>query len=64
MASEPRMPTGMSRCGFLRLLRGRRDGVEADIGEEHHAAPRITPLQPNSPKAPVFGGMKGVSSRG
>ena len=35
--SEPRMPTGMSRFGFLVFLRGRRDRVEPDEGEEHDA---------------------------
>ena len=47
IASEPRMPRGMSRCGFLRFLRRGRHGVEADVGEEddagaaQHAAPAV-----------------------
>ena len=31
------MPMGMSRCGFFRFLRRRRDCVEADVSEEDNA---------------------------
>ena len=37
MTSEPSMPMGMSRCGFLRFLRRHAHRIEADIGEEDHA---------------------------
>ena len=39
MASEPRMPIGMSRCGFFASCAAVETGVEADIGEEHHRGP-------------------------
>ena len=34
------MPMGMVLCGFLRLLGGGRDGLEADVGEEDHPGRR------------------------
>ena len=36
MTSDAMMPIGRSRLRVLRFFRGRRDGVEADVGEEHH----------------------------
>ena len=35
IARPPRMPIGRLRCGLRGLLRGGRDRVEADVGEEH-----------------------------
>ena len=46
MTSDARMPIGMSRLRVLRFLGGRRDRVEADVGEEDDAPrPRVTPGQ-------------------
>ena len=58
--SEPMMPMGMLLLRVLRLLGGGGNGIESDEGEEDHSGGARMPLQPNSPKVPVFGGMKGV----
>ena len=64
MISEPRMPIGMSRCGCLRFLRGGRDGVEADEGEEHHrgAAQHAAPAE--MAELAGVGGTKGCQLAG
>ena len=35
ISSVIRMPNGKSRCGLATLFGGRRDRIEADVGEEH-----------------------------
>ena len=61
------MPIGMSRLRVLRLLRRRRDRVEADEGEEHDAGGAQDAHEPPkwcvTPCASVYvlgGGMYGV----
>ena len=39
IASDSRMPSGHVALRVARLLRGGRDGVEADVGEEHDRGP-------------------------
>src|SRR5690606_1011820 len=59
MPSAPRMPSGTSRCG-LRASRAVVAAVSKPMYEKKMMpAPVSTPLQPNSPDFPVFGGMYG-----
>src|SRR6185503_12944167 len=59
IASEPRMPRGISRWGF------RASWAEVDTASNPMNAKKITPaprrmpLQPYSPNVPVLGGMNG-----
>ncbi len=60
-ASDPDDADGHVALRLLGLLRRGGDGVESDKREEHLSPPpRNTPLQPKSPKLPVFGGMNGL----
>ena len=44
------MPIGMSFCGFLAFLRGGRDRVEADVGEEDRSRPHHDAADPEIPE--------------
>ena len=56
MTSAPRMPSGTSRCG-LRVSRAAVDAASKPTYEKKMiAVPRSSPLNPNSPSLPVFGG--------
>ena len=64
MASDPRMPTGMSRCG-ARASCAAVDTASKPMNEKKiTAAPRMMPLQPYSPNVPVFSGMNGCRFAG
>jgi hypothetical protein len=56
MTSAPRIPSGTSRCG-LRVSRAVVDAASKPTYEKKMiAAPRSSPLAPNSPSLPVFSG--------
>jgi hypothetical protein len=54
------MPMGMSRCGFLASCAAVETASNPMYAKKITAAARNTPLIPNSPNVPVFGGMNGV----
>src|SRR5581483_11124343 len=60
MASDPRMPTGMSRDGFSASCAAVDTASKPMYAKNITPAPRSTPLHPNEPNAPVFGGTNGV----
>ena len=60
IASEPRMPIGISRCGFLASCAAVDTASNPIYAKKITAAPRATPDHPKVPKAPLFGGMNGV----
>ena len=60
MSSEPSMPMGMSRWGFLASCAATLTPLEADIGEEDHAGGAEHAGPAELPEVPVLGGMKGV----
>src|SRR6266513_3820338 len=64
MSSEPMMPTGMSFCGFLASCAAVLTASNPMYAKNTMPAPVITPVQPNSPRFPVFGGMKGCQLAG
>src|SRR5579871_928879 len=59
-ASDPRMPIGMSRAGFFASCAAVDTASKPMYAKNITPAPRSTPLQPNDPNAPVFGGTNGV----
>ena len=63
-ASEPRMPTGRSFCGLRVSCAAVETASKPMKAKKMTPAPASTPLQPNSPKVPVFSGMKGVQLAG
>src|SRR3954468_4048046 len=60
MASDPRMPIGMSRAGLRASCAAVETASKPIYAKNITPAPRSTPLQPNCPNAPRFGGMNGV----
>src|SRR5262245_59848235 len=59
MASEPRIPIGMSFCGFFASWAAVETASKPIYAKKITAAPRIIPLQPYLPNSPVFSGIKG-----
>src|SRR3972149_4167142 len=57
--SEPIMPIGMSFCGFLASWGGVHPASKPRYAKNTMPAPVMTPVQPYSPRTPVFSGMKG-----
>src|SRR6266550_6072981 len=64
MSSEPMMPTGMSFCGVLASCAAVLTASNPMYAKNTMPAPVITPVQPNSPRVPVFGDMKGCQFAG
>ena len=60
IASDDRMPIGMSRVGFLASCAAVETASNPMYAKNITPAPRRTPLQPNRPNSPVFGGTIGV----
>ena len=60
--SDAMMPIGRSRLRILRFLRRGRDGVEADVGEEHdRGAAAMMPDQPYGANGDQFSGRTNVA---
>ena len=59
IAREPRMPIGMSRCGFLASWAAVDTASNPMYAKKITPAPRTMPLQPYLP-GPCSGGMNGV----
>src|SRR5690242_1627976 len=54
--SDPRIPIGMSFCGFLASCAAVDTASNPIYAKKTTLAPRSTPDQPNDPNDPVFGG--------
>src|ERR1051325_1553397 len=59
ITSEYMMPRGMSVCGFFDSCAAVDTASNPMKAKKITPAPRSTPLHPNSPNLPVFGGTKG-----
>src|SRR5437899_8035390 len=59
MTSDQRMPRGMSFWGFFASCAAVDTASNPMNAKKMTPAPRSTPLQPNSPNLPLFGGMNG-----
>src|SRR5438105_10724424 len=59
ITSDHRMPRGMSFCGFFASCAAVDTASNPMKAKKITPAPRSTPLHPNSPNLPVFGGMNG-----
>src|SRR5215471_11112793 len=59
ISSEPMMPIGMSRWGFLASCAAVLTASKPIYAKNTKLAPRKMPDQPNSPQWPLFGGTKG-----
>ena len=57
--SEPGMPMGISRLGFLASCAAVDTASNPMYAKKMTPAPRRTPDHPNEPKVPVFSGRKG-----
>ena len=53
------MPIGMSRCGFFASCAAVETASKPMYAKKMMPAACTTPLQPNWPNIPVFGGMNG-----
>src|SRR5260363_12963 len=58
IASEPSSPTGILRRGFFVSCATQDTASKPISAKNTTAAPRSTPLKPNSPSCPLFGGIK------
>src|SRR5262249_9462156 len=56
--SEPKMPIGMSFCGFFASCAAVETASNPIYAKNTTLAPRNTPDQPKEPNDPVFGGRK------
>src|SRR5262249_61463805 len=63
-ASDPRMPRGMSRCGLRASCADVDTASKPMYAKNTTAAPRKTPLQPNTPNGPSLGGTNGCQFAG
>src|SRR5690348_8087579 len=59
MTSEPRIPKGMSFCGFFASCAAVDTASNPMYAKNTSVAPCIMPDHPNDPKLPVFLGIKG-----
>src|SRR5712692_1665487 len=59
MASDQRIPRGMSFVGLRASCAAVETASNPMYAKNTTPAPRRMPDQPNSPRTPVFGGMKG-----
>src|SRR5207248_11512790 len=64
ISSEPMMPIGMSFCGFFASCAAVLTASNPMYAKNTRPAPAITPVQPNAPRSPVLGGMKGCQLAG
>src|SRR2546422_5298629 len=62
--SEPRMPTGMSFCGFFASWAATDTASNPMYAKKMTPAPRRMPLHPYSPNLPAFSGMNGCQLAG
>src|SRR5271157_399198 len=59
ITSDPRMPIGMSRCGFFASWAAVETASNPIYAKKITPAARAIPDQPYSPNAPWFGGING-----
>src|SRR5215831_11140072 len=57
-ASDPKIPVGMSFCGFLASCAAVDTASKPIYAKNTTLAPRKMPDQPNEPNEPVLGGIK------
>src|SRR4029079_5461613 len=58
-ASDPRIPIGMSRCGFFASCAAVDTASNPMYAKKITAAPRTSPDNPKCPVSPVLAGMNG-----
>ncbi len=58
------IPIGMSFWGFFASCAAVDTASKPIYAKNTRPAPAITPVQPNEPRSPVFGGMKGCQLAG